>query len=142
MPIDFSDEEKNLLLELARPIDQRQRTQFLTEVAAEIEAQKRAGEVGLAQDEVGRYPRSVVARAEVRWSVQPAGVGGGRDQFGDAERWRQLAAPVARRTSANFGRHAKTRLIHLTMEQLPPSPFTREQSVAASSLDRPTTCSR
>jgi hypothetical protein len=36
----------------------------------------------------------------------------------------------------------KTCLIHLTMEQLPPSPFTREQSVAASSLDRPTTCSR
>ena len=36
----------------------------------------------------------------------------------------------------------KTCLIHLTMEQLPPSPFTRDQSVAASSLDRPTTCSR
>ena len=36
----------------------------------------------------------------------------------------------------------KTCLIHLTMEQLPPSPFTREQSVAASSLDRPTTWSR
>ena len=36
----------------------------------------------------------------------------------------------------------KTRLIHLTMEQLPPSPLTREQSVAASSLDRPMTCSR
>lgn len=26
MPIDFSDEEKNLLLELARPIDQSQRS--------------------------------------------------------------------------------------------------------------------
>jgi hypothetical protein len=76
-------------------------------------------------------------------SVQPAGVGSDRGQFGDAERWRRpFAAPVARRTSANFGRHSKTRLIHLTMAQLPPSPFTREQSVAASSLDRPTTCSR
>ena len=39
-------------------------------------------------------------------------------------------------------RRSKTRPIHLTMEQLPPSPFTREQSDAAPFLDRPTTCSR
>jgi hypothetical protein len=37
---------------------------------------------------------------------------------------------------------SKTCLIHFTTEQLPPSPFTREQSVAASFLDRPTTRSR
>ena len=88
-----------------------------------------------------RWPVFRVSRRRLR-SVQPAGVGSDRGQPGDAERRRPLATPVARRTSANFGRHAKTRLIHLTMEQLPPSPFTREQSVAASSLDRPTTCSR
>ena len=29
----------------------------------------------------------------------------------------------------NFGRHSKTCLIHLTTVQLPPSPFTRQQSV-------------
>jgi hypothetical protein len=38
MPIAFSDEEKDLLLSLAAPIDQRYRHQFLTEVTAEIEA--------------------------------------------------------------------------------------------------------
>jgi hypothetical protein len=37
-PLQFTDEEKDLLLELAAPIDQRQRQQFLLEVAAEIEA--------------------------------------------------------------------------------------------------------
>ncbi len=41
--------------------------------------------------------------------------------------------------SLTLARRSKTRLVHLTMEQLPPSPFTREQSAAASSLDRPTT---
>ena len=38
MPLNFSAEELDLLLALARPIDQRQRDQFLQEVAAEIEA--------------------------------------------------------------------------------------------------------
>jgi hypothetical protein len=38
MPLAFSDEEKDLLLTLAAPIDQRQREQFLVEVAAELEA--------------------------------------------------------------------------------------------------------
>src|ERR1700722_1972540 len=37
-PLHFSAEEMDLLLALARPIDQRQRDQFLQEVAAEIEA--------------------------------------------------------------------------------------------------------
>jgi hypothetical protein len=38
MPLSLSTEEMDLLLSLAAPIDQRQRTQFLTEVAAELEA--------------------------------------------------------------------------------------------------------
>jgi hypothetical protein len=36
----------------------------------------------------------------------------------------------------------KTRLTHLTTKQLPPSPFTRSQSAAASALDKPATRSR
>lgn len=39
MPIHFSDEETALLQAWATPIDQRQRTQFLTEVTAAIEAE-------------------------------------------------------------------------------------------------------
>jgi hypothetical protein len=60
MPIDFSDEEKNMLLELAQPIDQRRRTQFLTDVAAEIEARKQASEVGIGL--VHRVGRTVQRR--------------------------------------------------------------------------------
>jgi hypothetical protein len=43
MPIAFSDEEKDLLLALAAPIDQRYRHQFLLEVTAAIEASGQAG---------------------------------------------------------------------------------------------------
>jgi hypothetical protein len=45
MPIAFSDEEKDLLLELARPINQSQRSEFLAAVAAELEAE--AGRTGV-----------------------------------------------------------------------------------------------
>jgi hypothetical protein len=38
MPLQLNDEEMDLLLALAAPIDQRQRDQFLHEVAAELEA--------------------------------------------------------------------------------------------------------
>jgi hypothetical protein len=38
MPLHLSDEEMDLLLALAAPIDHRQRDQFLHEVAAELEA--------------------------------------------------------------------------------------------------------
>jgi hypothetical protein len=37
-PLHLSDEEMDLLLALAAPIDQRLRTEFLTAVAAELEA--------------------------------------------------------------------------------------------------------
>jgi hypothetical protein len=37
MPIDFSDEEKHLLMTLAQPIDQRRRSEFLQAVAAQLE---------------------------------------------------------------------------------------------------------
>jgi hypothetical protein len=37
-PLSFSTEELDLLLALAAPIDQRQRDQFLHEVAAELDA--------------------------------------------------------------------------------------------------------
>ena len=38
MPLSFSTEEIDLLLELARPIDPRQRNRLLREVAAALEA--------------------------------------------------------------------------------------------------------
>ena len=44
MPLSLSTEEMDLLLTLAAPIDQRQRDQFLHEVAAELEAKRQAGE--------------------------------------------------------------------------------------------------
>lgn len=45
-PLHLSDEEMDLLLGLARPIDQRLRPQFLQEVAAELEASGQAGGPG------------------------------------------------------------------------------------------------
>jgi hypothetical protein len=47
MPIAFSDEEKDLLLALAQPIDQRRRTEFLQAVAAQLETSGQAGAVGI-----------------------------------------------------------------------------------------------
>jgi hypothetical protein len=38
MPLSLSDEEKDLLLALAQPIDQRLRPEFLAAVAQELEA--------------------------------------------------------------------------------------------------------
>jgi hypothetical protein len=46
-PLALTDEEKDLLLSLAQPIDQRQRTEFLAAVAAELEAGRQADAVGI-----------------------------------------------------------------------------------------------
>jgi hypothetical protein len=46
-PLHFSDEEKDLLLTLAQPIDQKQRAAFLAAVAAELEANGQAGAIGI-----------------------------------------------------------------------------------------------
>jgi hypothetical protein len=59
-PLRLSDEEKNLLLALAQPIDQQQRPQFLQEVAQELEAQRQAGAVGVGS--VHRTARVVQRR--------------------------------------------------------------------------------
>jgi hypothetical protein len=53
MPLSLSSEEMDLLLSLAAPIDQRQRNQFLQEVAAELEASGQAGGPG-AVHRIGR----------------------------------------------------------------------------------------
>jgi hypothetical protein len=45
-PLQLNDEEMNVLLSLAQPIEQRRRPQFLQEVAAELEAKRQVGEVG------------------------------------------------------------------------------------------------
>ena len=47
MPLAFTSEEMDLLLSLAAPIDQRQRTDFLAAVATELEASGQAGAVGI-----------------------------------------------------------------------------------------------
>ena len=49
MPLALTSEEMDLLLALAQPIDQRQRDQFLHEVAAELEAGGQAGAVGIVR---------------------------------------------------------------------------------------------
>jgi len=53
MPLSLTTEEMDLLLTLAAPIDQRQRDQFLQEVAAELEASGQAGGPGVVH-RVGR----------------------------------------------------------------------------------------
>jgi hypothetical protein len=46
-PLQFTDEEKDLLLTLAAPIPPRQRQEFLLAIAAELETEQTAGaEVG------------------------------------------------------------------------------------------------
>jgi hypothetical protein len=64
-PLHFSDEEKDLLLTLAQPIDQCLRTEFLTAVAAELEANGQAGAVG-----IGSVHR-VAAQAQRRFWEPP-----------------------------------------------------------------------
>jgi hypothetical protein len=56
----LNDEEKDLLLALAQPIDQRLRSEFLAAVAAELEANGQAGAVGIGS--VHRTARAVQRR--------------------------------------------------------------------------------
>jgi hypothetical protein len=60
MPIAFTDEEMDLLLALAAPIDERQRPEFLAAIAAELEANGQAGAVGIGS--VHRVARTVQRR--------------------------------------------------------------------------------
>jgi hypothetical protein len=60
MPLSLTTEEMDLLLALAAPIDQRQRDQFLHEVAAELEVKRQAGEIG--EGSVHRVARTVQRR--------------------------------------------------------------------------------
>jgi hypothetical protein len=59
-PLHLSDEEMDLLLALAAPIDQRLRPEFLAAVAAELEANGQAGAVGIGS--VHRVARTVQRR--------------------------------------------------------------------------------
>jgi hypothetical protein len=45
-PLQLTDDEMSVLRRLAEPLDQQRRTQFLQEVAAELEAKRQAGEIG------------------------------------------------------------------------------------------------
>jgi hypothetical protein len=62
MPPSLSTEELDLLLALAAPIDQRQREQFLHEVAAELEAASIQTGVGPGPGLVHRVGRQVQRR--------------------------------------------------------------------------------
>jgi hypothetical protein len=46
MPLQLNDDEMNVLLSLAGPIDQQRRPQFLQEVVQELEANGHAGGAG------------------------------------------------------------------------------------------------
>jgi hypothetical protein len=59
-PLHLSDEEMDLLLALAQPIDQRLRPELLAAVAAELEADGQAGAVGIGL--VHRVARAVQRR--------------------------------------------------------------------------------
>jgi hypothetical protein len=60
MPLHLSDEEMDLLLALAAPIDHQHRAAFLATVAAELEAGGQAGAVGIGS--VHRVARTVQRR--------------------------------------------------------------------------------
>jgi hypothetical protein len=62
MPLHLSDEEMDLLLALAAPIDHRQRDQFLHEVAAELEAASAQTGVGPGLGVLHRVGRVVQRR--------------------------------------------------------------------------------
>jgi hypothetical protein len=62
MPLSFSAEEMDLLLSLAQPIDQRQRTQFLTEVTTAIEEEAARTGIGHGPGVVHRVARTVQRR--------------------------------------------------------------------------------
>ena len=55
--LQLNDEEMNVLLTLAGPIDHQLRPQFLQEVAQELEAKRQAGEVG--EGAVHRLARTI-----------------------------------------------------------------------------------
>ena len=60
MPLQLSDDEMSVLMDLAGPIDQHLRPQFLQEVAQEIEAKRQADEVG--EGSVHRLARQIQRR--------------------------------------------------------------------------------
>jgi hypothetical protein len=62
VPLSLTTEEMDLLLALAAPIDQRQRDQFLHEVAAELEAASAQTGVGPGLGGVHRVARTVQRR--------------------------------------------------------------------------------
>jgi hypothetical protein len=62
MPLALTTEELDLLLALAAPIDQRQRDQFLHEVAAELEAASAQTGVGPGLGVLHRVARGVQRR--------------------------------------------------------------------------------
>ena len=62
MPLSLSSEEMDLLLALAAPIDPRQRTQFLVEATAELEASAEQTRVGPGPGVAHRIARLVQRR--------------------------------------------------------------------------------
>jgi hypothetical protein len=58
--LQLSDDEINLQVDLARPLDQALRPQFLQDVAAELEANRQAGEIG--EGSVHRVARQIQRR--------------------------------------------------------------------------------
>ena len=88
-PLQLTDDEMSVLRRLAEPLDQQRRTQFLEEVAAELEAKRQAGEIG-----EGAVHR--VARELQRKFFRPAGLHGRPA----ASRWAPPGGPLDRSAGA------------------------------------------
>jgi hypothetical protein len=69
-PLHLSDEEMDLLLVLAAPIDQRLRHEFLAAVAAELEANGPAGAVGIGSCVAWRARFRALFRPAATWREQ------------------------------------------------------------------------
>jgi hypothetical protein len=111
-PLHFSDEEKDLLLTLAQPIDQRRRTEFLQAVAAELEASGQAGAIGIGcigslrrfKGGSGSRPISAKANTDVPKGGGSGVSGSGRAPSGRASRSGSVADPSGRASSGALAR--------------------------------------
>ena len=98
-PINLSDDEMNLLMNLAQPLDPALRPQFLEAVAQELEATRQAGEIG--ERSVHRLARQIQRKY---WDTAAAAGRGNARLKGEVQSWNTTgeAAIIGRRASGLF----------------------------------------
>jgi hypothetical protein len=98
-PINLSDDEMNLLMNLAQPLDPALRPQFLEAVAQELEATRQAGEIG--ERSVHRLARQIQRKY---WDTAAAAERGNARLKGEVQSWNTTgeAAIIGRRASWLF----------------------------------------